>query len=331
MLIASRVDAKATGRVEVVEVKGIIDGPVERAIASTIKQAEREHARLVVLQIDSKGVLGFTRFQRVIASIHRSRVPVAAWIGPPGAVAQNGAAVLVRASYLPAISPLSRLGPVSTIDMHVRGVDLINDVGRPRRLVRAASVPELLDILDGRSVEVRGRSLRLSTDPSESTIRFHDLDLLGRVLHAAAQPSITYLLLLLALVGLVFEAFHPSTGPAGLAGLAALALAIYGIVTLGGSWLGFGLVIGGVVAFAVDLRFQSLGVFTAIGFGALVAGSLLLFRSPFLRSSPWVLAIGIIGMVLFLLGAMTRVLRDLRAVARGELEVQDAHQHEGGH
>jgi membrane-bound ClpP family serine protease len=109
------------------------------------------------------------------------------------------------------------------------------------------------------------------------------------------------------------------------AGLAALALSLYGIVTLGGSWLGFSLVVAGVALFAVDLRFQSLGPLTFSGFAALVAGSLLLFRGPWLRVSPWVLAFGITSMVLFLVGAMTRVLRDLRAVARGELEVREAH------
>ncbi len=66
------------------------------------------------------------------------------------------------------------------------------------------------------------------------------------------------------------------------------------------------------------------------GFAALVAGSLLLFPGPYLRVSPWVLAFGVVSMTAFLIGAMTRVLRDLRAVARGELEVTDAHPHPNG-
>ena len=38
-------------------------------------------------------------------------------------------------------------------------------------------------------------------------------------------------------------------------------------------------------------------------------------------------------MSIFMISVMTRVLRDLRAVARGELEVRDAHEHleEGNH
>jgi membrane-bound serine protease (ClpP class) len=165
-------------------------------------------------------------------------------------------------------------------------------------------------------------------------MRLSKIDLFGRMLHAAAQPSMTYLLLLLGLVGIVFELFHPSTGPAGISGLAALAFAVYGVATLGGSWIGVALIVAGVGAFCIDLRYSSLGPFTIGGFIALVSGSLLLFRSPWLRVSPWVLALGVIGIVLFLLGAMTRVLRDLRAIARGELEVTEAHPHpdgQGGH
>jgi membrane-bound ClpP family serine protease len=293
--------------VEVVDVKGIIDGSVERAVAATIEEAQRNRAVLIVLQIDSEGVLGADRMERLQRTVRNSDIPISAWVGPPGAVARRDAARLVAISELPAISPLSRIEP------------------RPSGLIRAASIPELLAAVDGRPVD--GAELRI--EPATASVRFHKLDLMGRILHGAAQPSITYLLLLLALVGIVFELFHPSTGPAGVAGLAALALALYGVVTLGASWLGFGLVVAGVACFAVDLRFQSLGPLTAAGLASLVAGSLLLFRGPWLRVSPWVLAIGVVGMVLFLVGAMTRVLRDLRAVARGELEVRDAHPHGG--
>lgn len=326
--------ARELRRVEVLEVKGIIDGSVERSIRATIGDAQRAHAELVVLQIDSAGVVGEGRTERLITNLANARVPVVAWVGPAGAETRNGATSLVLNAHFAAVAPLSRIGSVETLDLHRRGVDLSDDVGQDRPRIRAASVSELLELLDGRRMQLGGRPIRLSTDPSEVMIRFHKLDLLGRVLHAAAQPSITYLLLLLALVGIVFELFHPSTGPAGLAGLAALALALYGVVTLGGSWLGFALIVAGVAGFAVDLRFQSLGILTAVGFGGLVSGSLLLFNGPWLHVSPWVLAFGVVSMVLFLLGAMTRVLRDLRAVARGELQVQDAHPHpeaEGGH
>lgn len=354
-----RASAAEPGRIEVIEVSGIIDGSVERAVIGGIEAAEREDAALVVLQIDSAGVVEAARTERMLDRIRRADVPVATWVGPPRASAEQGAALLALSGHVRAVAPGTSLGPVVTLDLRRKswgsrdplimsllgslpgassrapapfgrrlGAEELEDAGLIDHVIPA--VADLLDEIDGTRVNVRDESVPLSTNSEESTVRFHSLDLFGRALHAAAQPSISYLLLLLGLVGLVFEIFHPSTGPAGVAGAAALALSLYGVVVLGGSWLGVALIVAGVAGFAVDLRYQSLGPFTAAGFVGLTAGSLLLFPGPWLRVSPWVLAFGIVGMVAFLLGAMTRVLRDLRAVARGELEVRDAHPHPNG-
>jgi membrane-bound serine protease (ClpP class) len=332
VLAPGLVSAKTPGSIEVVEVKGIIDGSVERAVVRNLEQAARDRAALVVLQIDSRGVVDAARTRRIVGAVARSDVPVAAWVGPPGARAEHGAARIVEAARIRAMSPGSSLGPLQTLDL--RGRDGTSEVGtqpldarlsaadaRDAELVRfiEASLDDLITVLDERDV--------VDLDVDNALIRFHKLDIWGRALHAAAQPSMAYLFLLLALVGIVFELFHPSTGPAGVCGLIALSLSVYGMVVLGGSWVGFALIVAGVAGFCIDLRYQGLGVFTLFGFAALVAGSLLLFSGPYLRVSPWVLAFGVVAMTMFLLGAMTRVLRDLRLIARGELEVTDAHPH----
>jgi membrane-bound serine protease (ClpP class) len=324
--------AKSPGAIEVVEVKGIIDGPVERAIMGNLAKAEGEHAALLVLQIDSRGVVDASRTRRIVGAVARAKVPVAAWVGPPGARAEHGAARIVEAARIRAMSPGSSLGPLGTLDLRrapkppgsartPQSRRLSADGARKAGLVRFVepSLDELITVMDDRGV--------VDVDVDNALIRFHKLDIWGRALHAAAQPSMVYLFLLLALVGIVFELFHPSTGPAGLSGVIALALSLYGMVVLGGSWLGFVLIVLGVAGFCVDLRYSTLGLFTLFGFAALVGGSLLLFPGPYLRVSPWVLAFGVVGMTMFLLGAMTRVLRDLRLIARGELEVTDAHPH----
>jgi membrane-bound serine protease (ClpP class) len=134
-------------------------------------------------------------------------------------------------------------------------------------------------------------------------------------------------LILGGLVGIVFELFHPSNGPAGVTGLAAFAFGVFGVATLGGSWGALAALLVGVTFFCIDLRYERLGAFTLLGALLLIGGSIWLFPSPYLRTSPWILVFGIAAMTAFLLGAMTRVLRDLRAIARGELEVRDAHPH----
>lgn len=334
--------AQDESRVEVIEVSGIIDGSVERAVIGGIEAAEAADASLVVLEIDSRGVVDANRTRRIVSRIQRSDVPIATWIGPPGARAENGAADVTLAAHLRAMAPGSGLGPRLTTDLRSRTASKAPAVVLTAKEaldhgdvdVVEASLSDLLESLHGKTVELADRSVVVSSDPETASVRLHKLDLFGRALHAAAKPSISYLLLLLALVGIVFEVFHPSTGPAGVTGAAALALSLYGVVVLGGSWFGVAMIVGGVIAFCIDLRYSSLGPVSALGVVSLVAGSVLLFNGPWLRVSPWVLAFGIVGMTTFMLGAMTRVLRDLRAVARGELEVRDAHPHpngDGGH
>ena len=46
-----------------------------------------------------------------------SEVPVATWVGPPGAEATNGAALLVEASQIKAMAPGSVIGPIETLDL----------------------------------------------------------------------------------------------------------------------------------------------------------------------------------------------------------------------
>jgi membrane-bound serine protease (ClpP class) len=340
---ASDLSAQDVRQVEVVQVEGLIDSSVERTVRSVIEDAERAEAAMVVLQIDSAGVVGPARAERLRRLIRSSAVPVVTWVGPAQARAAHGALVVMTAG-IPTAAPGAIIGPLESIDFRER-LDLDRLPDSVRRLPRdvfegplritsrgdftpltvvAPSIEELLTEVQTAAAGRVGRPIP-TFDTDDARIRFHNLDLFGRLLHAAAKPSITYLLVLAGLVGIVFELFHPSTGPAGISGVAALALGLFGIVTLGGSWLGLALIVAGVAGFAVDLRYQGLGPFTVAGFAALVAGSLLLFRGPWLHVSPWLLAFGITSMVLFLVGAMTRVLRDLRAVARGELEVRDAH------
>jgi membrane-bound serine protease (ClpP class) len=339
--------------VEVVEIGGIIDSPLERAITTTIRDAEREGAEAVVIQIDSAGGIGDGRPTRLSAAIRDSRVPVATWIGPPGARAGGAAAVLALSGHEVAMAPGSALGPARSLDLRDRAPrrapasDVLSSTGRagadvlatrPSALsadeaqqsglvdVVALQLPDLLRRLDARVVTVDGAERTMRTDPGSLSVRFRKHDIAGRVLHAVTKPSVAYLLLLGGLVGVVFELFHPSTGPAGLSGLFSLALAGYGLWVMSASRLGAGLLVGGVALLCVDLRLVSLGVFTVAGLAGLVAGSLLLFPAPKLHASPWMLAFGVLGMAAFMMGAMTRVLSDIRAVARGDQQIVDIHE-----
>ena len=172
------------------------------------------------------------------------------------------------------------------------------------RAVPTASGPKLLS-----TATVVGQGLGRRRQPNQE-VRFGRLDIGNQILHTLISPSIAYLLFVAGLALMVFEFYTCGIGLAGLAGAAALVGALVGFSHLPVAWWAAGLLMLAVFGFAVDVQAGGLGVWTFIGGGALVAGSLTLYGGD-ARLNPawWVLAIVIVGTVLFMLGAMTAVVR----------------------
>jgi membrane-bound serine protease (ClpP class) len=183
------------------------------------------------------------------------------------------------------------------------------------------TVGELIVSLDGRAVPTATGPKLLSTatvvgegtgrrrQPNQE-VRFDRLDIANQLLHTLISPSIAYLLFVAGLALMVFEFYTCGIGLAGLAGAAALVGALVGFSHLPVAWWAAGLLMLAVFGFAVDVQAGGLGVWTFIGGGALVAGSLTLYGGDARLNPPWwVLAIVIVGTALFMLGAMTAVVR----------------------
>jgi membrane-bound serine protease (ClpP class) len=177
-----------------------------------------------------------------------------------------------------------------------------------------SSVAELLVELDGRTVETTAGPRTLVTTPAEVTVRVHEPGLLTRILHAIANPTIAYLLLVLGFWAIVFELSQPGIGIAGLAGAVALIMSFYALAVLPVNVAGLLLILLGLVFFTIDVFTAGLGVWTVGGALALLAGSILLFGgvAPAIAVSPWVIGIVVAGSVLFFGFAMTVALRARR-------------------
>ncbi|RKH51631.1 nodulation protein NfeD [Corallococcus llansteffanensis] len=131
-----------------------------------------------------------------------------------------------------------------------------------------------LTAVDGRRVEVAdGDTVMLST--REARIVSLEPGLSQRVVHALAQPSIVYLLFLVAALGLVVELSHPGAVAPGLVGTVALVLALVASATLpvrSGAlvlmFVGLGLIIAEL--------FVTSGLLGAAGTGLLILGGVFL-------------------------------------------------------
>ncbi|HUV10598.1 MAG TPA: NfeD family protein [Acidimicrobiia bacterium] len=121
----------------VVQVEGSIDPPNAELIRDAIQRANDDALTLVILQIDSKGALG-APVGDVVRSIRGSAVPVVAWVGPTGARAEGGAALLVEAAHVAFVAPSSEIGTAHPVRLDDPDASSVAEVRR--ELVRLAEV-----------------------------------------------------------------------------------------------------------------------------------------------------------------------------------------------
>jgi membrane-bound serine protease (ClpP class) len=314
--------------IDIVKVEGAIDRPLLGYLHERIDAAVDEGATLV-LQLDSPGTLDQDAVALADRVAHLP-VPVIVWVGTVPARASGAGLLLMEASSLAAVAPGSQTGPLDPVDVvrpddRPEGLDAsiegwlslrgreVDRTWEQRAMTGdealdhgfadewAVSVLELLNKVDGREVPTAEGPVVLDTriatsqedvDAGESaTIRFHEPGPVVRVQHAMASPSMIYFVLLFGLACLAFELTQPGFGFAGFAGVGLVVLAAYGIWVVPPSWGGFALLLGGLGLLVWDVVVRRLGVRTAIGMVALVAGSFLAWGhvAPSIRISPWMI------------------------------------------
>ena len=303
---------------DIVKVNGIIDRSMADYLLGALEDAESRGAA-VIIQLSTPGSLGIDG-EALGQRIFDARVPVVVWIGPTPAHAMGTGLLLVYASSYAVVAPGAGVGPIEPVDLgHDAPVDtdgpLVTDRwaaarGRDpsfahenreapgqevldRGVVQAfaASSAELLRKLDGVTVPTATGDVTLHTDSKGTQLRFHDLGIGRRILHAAASPVTIYVLLILGMMGLVFELTQNGFGVAGIGGAIALGFAIYGLVVVPFDPVGLALLVGGLVALTFDVVLKRLGWLSFLGMIGFVAGSYLIFAdvAPAIDVSPWLI------------------------------------------
>jgi membrane-bound serine protease (ClpP class) len=306
--------ASPVRHVDVVQVSGWIDPVVADFLERSIDASEKGDAEALIIQLDSPGSLvSEGRLDALARRIGRAGVPVAVWIGGPGAHAVGDAGRLATAAPITGMAPRGRieidgrrLKPREALAAHVTQID--------ER--RAAVLGTFIASLDGK--RAAGRELHTATftpqkkgpPRAELTVqaRLAKLDLGPRMMHTVASPPVAYLLLLAGLALLVFELFTGGVGIAGGVGAAALVLSAYGLTVLPVSTAGLALVLVGFFGFAVDIQTGVPRLWTGIGVVALGAGSVMLYDDPVQLG--WLpLVGGVVGVILMMLAGLPATVR----------------------
>ena len=306
--VAGATPATPGARLDIVKVSGLIDPLNADLLERSLRSAAADHAVALVVQLNSTGgTVSSAAAARLVADIKQAPVPVAVWVGGSGRPRAYGTAYAVtRAADFSGSGPGARVGrsPLDGLDHHT----LAGDDAVDRRLIRV-SAPTLVDFLAELNTQtLKGTVVDLGAPATPAgghgpgfrkdlTFNFSQLSVIPKLLHTAASPNVAFVMLVIALSLVVFEFFTAGVGVG--AGTAAVfgAMACYGLGVLPIRGWAVAVVVGSVVAFAVDVQAGAPRVWTGVGTVAYVLGAIELYHGQ--AVSLWVIVV--IGLLLFLL------------------------------
>jgi membrane-bound serine protease (ClpP class) len=302
--------------VVVVPMKGSINPAVAEMFLKTLREAERNGAAAIVIQLDTPGGL-LTSTREIVEGILNSTVPVVAYVSPAGAQCASAGTFIALACPVLAMAPGTNIGaahPVTPIGKMDETMEkkVVNDAsawitslavrwGRnaewAEKAVRqsvsinekeavalkvadlsAENLTDLLTKIDGRVIRLGSKSISLQT--KSPVINEVKLDFRQRVLQSVSDPNIAYILLLLGILGIIFELSAPGIGFPAIVGLICLLLAFYGLSALPVNIAGVALVFAAVGFFVLEAHSHSFGILGLGGVVSLAFGSLFLIK-PF--------------------------------------------------
>jgi membrane-bound serine protease (ClpP class) len=324
--------------------EGVVGVPLENFLDETFAFAEKEKASLLVIEIDTPGGL-VSSMRSMSQKILAAPLPVAVWVGPPGARAASAGAFLVMAAHIAAMAPGTNIGaahPVTASGQDVPDKELdrkiTNDLAAQIRSlaeergrnadVAAAMVLESVSLTAKEALNKRvidtitadlsslikwadGRVVKVGS----YEIRRFEMSPRLKALHFISRPDVAYMMLTLGILAIVFEVLTPGGFVMGTSGALMALIGAYGLRMLPFNWAGVILLVAGIVVLVLDLVVGGIGILSLFGLASLAVGSLVIFRAPggeLLNVSVGFMAGMVVTLGIFFLFAAGAVWRSMR-------------------
>lgn len=307
--------AAASPVVDRIELDGTVNSVAASYIGAGVERAQAERAAALLLVVNTPGG-DMASMDTITTTLLNSRVPVIAFVYPPGARAASAGLFVAQAADVVAMAPGTNIGSAHPIngDGSNLGSDLgakiLNDaVARIRDLcgshgrnadwceqavrnsvnisaaqavqlhvadLQTADVPSLLESLDGRRLE-RPHAPAATLQTAHGSVVAHPLSIGEQLMNLLVQPDVAYLLLLVAAFGLIAEVSSPGAILPGTVGGICAILALVALAELPLNFAGVALLGFSFLLFVADIKAPTHGILTVGGTIAMVLGSLFLF------------------------------------------------------
>lgn len=303
------------------------------------ERASKEGFNLIIIKLNTPGGLVSTT-KEILTLFGSSNIPVIVWIAPEGASATSAGAIIASGSHLlymsngtniGAATPINMGGDIEQKDLRKKAVNdlvaLVKSLSETRNrngelfaeMVKNASSftakdaneknlingiansnEELFELIKGESINLKGKNIKLIIKNNQ--IVEHEMDLGQKILNIFANPSMAYILFIIGAALIYLELQAPGGFVAGALGALSLILAGIGFQVLPLNWGAFGLIIVAFVLFVAEAYITSYGILSLAGIGALIVGSLFLFRTDnaYMKMSTSVIISTALGIGVFL-------------------------------
>ncbi|HEY2408946.1 MAG TPA: nodulation protein NfeD [Polyangiaceae bacterium] len=301
--------ARAADAFVELRISGVINPVKARLVSRAVTRARAEHAKLLLVSLDTPGGL-VGSMEEIVTALTNAGVPVVTFVSPRSAQASSAGAFILLAGDVAAMAPGTRTGAAHPVGEGGKAIEgplndkvtnslssLVRSLAERRNRPSAeaeAMVREstsytaeqaydkklieliepndraLLDALDGR--EVAGHALH-TQNLEQIAIAPSAFETL---LDHLADPTLTSLLLSVGMLGILYELATPGIGAGGAIGALCLVLGLLGSSVLSIELSAVALLLIGVAALALEVKVPTHGVLAGAGVVAILFGGMLL-------------------------------------------------------
>lgn len=320
LIFLSLLAGLAQGAILLIEVDAPIHPITSEYIRQAIDRAEKENAKLLIIQLNTPGGLD-TSMREIISRILSSKVPIATYVSPSGARAASAGFFIGVACDLFVMAPGTNTGAAHPVGISITGQQMDKTM-EEKVLQDSISYIKTIAEKRGRNTKAAEKAVRESASYTEKEAlenklidyiasdindliayfdgqkikRFDGQEILlglkneplismpmskrQKFLITISNPNLAYILLMLGLLGLYFEFSNPGAILPGVLGGISLLLAIFAFQILPINYVGLLLILLAIGLLVLEVKVHSYGVLTVGGIIAMIIGSMMLVNSP---------------------------------------------------